>query len=226
MTFILNVLHRDMSILAADQKAIALWPVRSGSGITVPAGRGSVVHGFNKITLNANAGMALGIAGDTQSHSYTQQINLSIGVNEGLSIIRKHMERFLRVDQRAGLITSTEFTVNQCIASFFDQDVGVYFSNSFLFTPTRSETRLHRAGDEVKILYAGTGGKHFEDALGSAAITPFRAAAKDACSPEACMAWMRNAFVSVGANDPDSGHDPMFVVSTRASPQFRSIERF
>jgi hypothetical protein len=76
------------------------------------------------------------------------------------------MERFLRVHDRAGLSTLTTFTVNQGIASFFDKDTGMYFSNTFLFSPVRNETRLHRAADEVKIFHAGSGSEHFENAVG------------------------------------------------------------
>jgi len=212
-----------MSILAADRKAIAEWPV-SSAGITVPAGSGSVVNDFNKITLNSSGSLALGIAGHTQDHYYTQAIEWSASIDEGLLVIRKHMERFLRVHDRAGLSTLTSFTVNQGIASFFDKDTGMYFSNTFLFSPVRNETRLHRATDEAKILHAGSGSEHFEKAVGSVGIDSFLASTKNACTPEECVPWMQDAFRRVSANDAGSGAEAMFVVSTRSSPKFRSIE--
>ena len=225
MTFILNVLHREMSILAADRKAIAEWPVSSASSITVPAGGSSVVNDFNKITLNSNGRLALGIAGHTQDHYYTQAIEWSVSIDEGLLAIRKHMERFLRVHDRTSLSTLNSFTVNQGIASFFDDDTGTYFSNTFLFTPVRNETRLHRAADEAKIFHAGSGSEHFEKVVGSVDIDSFLASTKNACTPEACVSWMQDAFKRVSVSDSGSGAEAKFVVSTRSSPKFRSIER-
>jgi hypothetical protein len=225
VTFILNVLHRDMSILAADRKAIAEWPVSSTSGIAIPARGSSVVDDFNKITLNSTGSLAVGIAGNTQDHYYTQAIEWSVSVDEGLLTIRKHMERFLSVHDRPGLSTLTTFTVNQGIASFFDKDTGMYFSNTFLFSPVRNETRLHRAADDVKIFHAGSGSEHFEKAVGLIDIDSFLASAKNAHTPESCIPWMQEAFKRVSVSDTGSGAEAMFVVSTRSSPKFRTIER-
>ena len=225
MTLILNVLHKDMSILAADRKAIAEWPDSSVPDIAAPAGIGSVVNDFNKITLNARGDLALGIAGRTQDHYYTQAIERSVSIDEGLLVIRKHMERFLRVHDRVGLSTLTSFTVNQGIASFFDNNTGMYFSNTYLFSPVRSETRLYRAADEVKIFHVGSGSEHFEKAVGSVDINSFLASAKNACAPEACIPWMQEAFMRVSASSVTSGSEATFVVSTRANPEFRLIER-
>lgn len=224
MTFILNVLHRDMSILAADRKAIAEWAVSSASDITVPARGGSVIDDFNKITLNANGSLALGITGHTQDHYYTPAIEWSVSIDEGLLVIRKHMERFLRVHDRAGLSTLTSFTVNQGIASFFDKDTEMYFSNTFLFSPVHNKTRLHRAADEIKIFHAGSGSEHFEKAVGLVEINSFLASTKNSCTPEACIPWMQDAFRKVSASDVGSGAKAMFVVSTRSSPKFCSIQ--
>lgn len=223
MTFILNVLHRDMSILAADRKAIAEWPVSSASSIAVPARGRLVVSDFNKITLNLSGILALGIAGHTRDHYYTQEFERSVSIDEGLLTIRKHMERFLRVHDRAGLSKLTSFTVNQGIASFFDENTGMYFSNTFLFSPVRNEYRLHRAADEAKIFHAGSGSEHFEKAIGSMEIDSFLTAIKSACTPEACIPWMQDAFRKVGASDTNSGTEAMYVVSTRSSPKFRSM---
>jgi hypothetical protein len=223
VTFILNILHRDMSILAADQKAIAEWPVTRD--MTVHAGGDSIVHDYKKITLILNKSLALGIAGHTQDHYYIPTIALSANIAEVLWKIRKHMEGFLRVHDRTSLSTLTSFTVNQCIASFFDQDAGMYFSNTFLFSPVRNETRLHRATDGVQIFHVGSGSEHFEKAVGLVDIDSFIASTKNSCTPEACIPWMQDAYRRVSASDAGSGAEAVFVVSTRSNPKFRPIER-
>lgn len=224
MTLILNLLHKDMSILAADRKAIAEWPVSMGSRISVVDKGSLVVNNFNKITLNASGSLALGIAGRTQDHSYTQKIESSVSVDDGLIAIRKHMECFLCVHDRSGLRKLTEFAINQSIVSFFDGDTGMYFSNTFLFSPIHNETRLHRATDGAKIFHAGSGSGHFEKAVGLAEIDSFLASTKAMCTVEECIPWMRMAFSKVSASDIGSGADAMFVVSTRSSPKFHLVE--
>jgi hypothetical protein len=92
VTLILNILHRDMSILAADRKAMAEWPVASAPDITAHNGGTSVAHDYNKITLNSNRSLALGIAGHTQDHYYLQTIERSASIDEWFWTIRKHMD--------------------------------------------------------------------------------------------------------------------------------------
>jgi hypothetical protein len=224
VTFILNLLHSDMSILATDRKALAEWPVTATPDMTVHSGGSSIVRDYKKITLNSSRSLALGIAGHTQDHYYTQKIEWSVSVDEGLSIVRKHMESFLRVHDRAGLSTLTSFAVNEGIASFFDQGTGMYFSNTFRFSPVGNETRLHRATDGVRILHAGSGSAHFEKAVGLVNIDTFIASSKNSCTPEECIPWMQDVFRRVSCSDSGSGAEAVFVVSTRSSPKYRSIE--
>lgn len=225
VTFILNILHRDMSILSADRKAMAEWPVTAAPDMAVHAGDTSIVQDYNKITLNSSRSLALGIAGHTQDHYYIQTIERSASIDEGLWTIRKHMERFQRVHDRSSLITLTSFMVNQGIASFFDQDADMYFTNTFLFSPVEIQTRLHRSTDGVKIFHAGSGSEHFEKAVGLENIDSFIASTKNSCTPEACISWMQDAYRRISESDPGSGAEAVFVVSTRSDPKFRSTER-
>ncbi len=226
MTFILNVLHKDMSLLAADRKATAEGPTTiTMPGITIHVEAGATIHGYKKLTLNQSKNLALGIAGNTQDHPYAQAIEQSATIDEGLKAIREHMETFLRVHDRANLITLTSFMENQGIASFFDGDTGTYFSNIFLFSPVHSYTRLYaRTIDGARLFHVGSGSDHFEKAVGLEEINSFIASIKDSCTPEACIPWIQEAYKKVSASDAGSGDEPVFVVSTRASPEFRSVE--
>jgi hypothetical protein len=209
-----------MSILAADRKAIAGWPDTATPDMSVHAEGGPVVHDYNKITLNSSRCLAIGISGRTQDHYYFPEIKLSASIDEALSKIRKHMEYFLRVNDRAGLKTLTNFMVNQGIASFFDKDLDMYFTNTFQFSPVDNQTRLHRGGDVAKIFHAGSGSKHFEEAVGFECIESFISSTKNSCTPEACISWMQDAYKSVSSRDAGSGAEAMFVLSTRSNPKF------
>jgi len=152
-------------------------------------------------------------------------IERSANIDDWFLTIRKHMEGFLRVHNRSSLSTLTSFMVNQGIASFFDRDADSYFTHTFRFSPVESQTRLHGPIDGAKIFRAGSGGEHFETAVGLANIESFIASTKNSCTLETCIPWMRDAYRKVSESDPDSGGEPVFVVSTRSEPKFRFIER-
>jgi len=220
VTFVLNILHRDMSILAADRKAIAGGLDTAALGMSAPADSGSVVSDFNKITLNSRLCLAIGIAGNTHEHYYIPEIRLSASVNDVLSEIRRSMEYFLRVNDRSALKLLPPFMVNQSIATFFDKDADMYCTNTFLFSPVENQSRLHSGGDVAKIFHAGSGSKYFEEVVGMECIESFVSSTKESCTPEECIPWMQDAFEKVSARDNYSGSEAMFVVSTRANPKF------
>lgn len=220
MTFILNVLHRDISILAADRKAIA-----GGLNLAAPETSATAVNDFNKITVNPSLNLAIGIAGNTHEHFYLPEIRLSASVNEVLYKIRRNMEHFLRVNDRALLKTLPPFMVNQALVTFFDKAADMYCTNTFLFSPVENHTRIHSGGDVAKIFHAGSGSQHFEEAVGMEFIKSFISSISSSCTPEACIPWIKDAFEKVSAKDQYSGHEAVFFVSTRESPRFSKWER-
>jgi hypothetical protein len=225
VTFILNVLHKDMSILAADQMAIADFSHQALPDLTAHPSSTFAIHDFKKITLNSSSNLALGIAGFTHEHSYTQSLERSDSIDDGLLIIRKHMGRFMRIHDRIGLLALNTFTVNQGIASFFDQKADVYFTNTFLFSPIENQTRLHRGTDVAKVFHAGSGSEYFKTEGAIADIESFVASTKNSCTSEACISWMQETYKRVGNVDAGTGAEAVFVMSTRSKPKFHFIER-
>ena len=212
-----------MSILAADQKAIAELPCTAIPDVALRAEGASIIHDYKKITLHLSKSLALGIAGRTQDHYYLPTLDWSVSINELLSKIRKHQESFLRIHDRTGLNTLTSFEVNQGIASFFDQEAGMCFTNTFLFSPVEIQTRLHRGRDEVQIFHAGAGSEHFKKVVGLDEIDTFKASIKKSCTPEVCVPWMQDVYRKVSASDSGSGAEAAFVVSTKSNPKFRPV---
>lgn len=220
MTLILNVLHRDISILAADRKAIA-----GGLNLAAPETSATAVNDFNKITVNPSLHLAIGVAGNTHEHFYLPEIRSSASINEVLSKIRRNMEHILRVNDRALLKSLPPFIVNQAIVTFFDKAEGMYYTNTFRFSPVENHTRIHSGGDVAKIFHAGSGGQHFEEAVGMECIKSFISSIGSSCTPEACIPWMQDAFEKVSAKDQYSGTEAVFFVSTRENPRFSKWER-
>ena len=214
MTFILNILHSEMSILATDRKAIAGSPVTASPET-------STVYDYKKITLHASRSLALGIAGNTQDHYYAPTLYPNASIDDVIWKVRKHMEGFLQVHDRSGLSTLTSFMVNEGIVSFFDQDAGSYFSYTFLFSPVSNQNRLYRANGEVQIFTAGSGSKSYEKAVGKEEINSFVASTKESCTPESCILWIQDVYRKISTYDEDSGPEAMFVVSTKSNPKFQ-----
>lgn len=223
MTLILNVLHKDISILAADKQARAVWPVSAMSFSTVPASGGTVVSDFNKVTMNRSRALAVGIAGNTQDHCYTKEIEETESIDESLRVIRNHIQRSVPVYDRARLSNLSSFVPNEAIATFFDHGMGMYFANKYLFSPVEVQARLYRATDEVQVFLAGSGRKYMEGQEGLAVLASFKASVRTSCTPEACISWLQHAYKLVAASDPEIGAEPMFVLSTRSEPEFRPI---
>jgi len=210
-----------MSILAADKKAVADWPSISG----FPSRGKAVVHDQKKITMNLNGQMAIGVAGYSDHNSYIGEFEKSESVSSGLLIIRRHMERFLQVDDLVSLIKSASPFVNECIASFYDESTQTYFTNEFQFNEFTNKTYLHRASDGVKLFCAGSGRNHFDLASGVMEIQSLAASNESACFQEACIDWMQNIFKLVSAKDDGCGSEAMFVISNRINREFRVLDR-
>lgn len=223
MTLILNVLQKDISILAADKNARALWPNSAMSFTTVPASNGPLVDDFNKITTNTSNMLAVGIAGNTQDHSYTMEIESSDSIDEGLRAIQNHIESSVPVYDCANLNNLSSFTANEGIATFFDQRTGMYFAKKYLFSPIEVQARLYRATDEVQVFRAGSGRKYMDGQQGLAAIDSFTASVRASCTAEACISWLQHIYRLVAASDPEIGAEPALFLSTRSAPEFRSI---
>jgi hypothetical protein len=220
VTFILNILHKDMSILAADQKAVADWPSPFG----FPSRGKAVSYGNQKIVTNLTGLMAIGASGYSEHNSYIGEFERSEGINEGLSIIRNHMEAFLLIDNRPELIKSASQFENECIASFYDNDMRTFFTNEFKFNEFSNGTRLHRASDDAKIFCAGSGRDHFDISRARVEVNSLVATKENSDIQDKFISWVEEVFKRVSETDEGCGAEPMFAVSTRENHAFRTIE--
>jgi hypothetical protein len=221
VTFILNVLHKDMSILAADQKAIAEWPSIWG----FPSQGKTVCHDYKKITMNSTGLLAIGMSGYSEHHSFIGEVERSESINDGLSIIRNHMEGFLLVDDRAALIKSASPFENECVTSFYDKDTQTFFTNEFRFNEFSNTTHLHRASDGVKLFCAGSGRNHFDLTSGRTEVQSLVATNESLHMPGVVISWMKAVFRKVSAQNEGCGAEAIFAVSTRTNQEFRLSER-
>ena len=219
MTFILNVLHKDISVLAADQKAFAEWTSISG----FPSRSKAVSHDNKKIETNSTGLMAIGVSGYSEHNSYIDEFRRSSEINDGLSIIRRHMEEFLLIDDRPTLIKSASSFENECIASFYDSDTQTFFTNEFSYNEFSNSTRLHRASDDVKVFCAGSGRDHFDCIIGAAEVSLLVEGSEYSHIQDILISWAIEVFKRVSEADEGCGAEPIFAVANRMNNDFRII---
>lgn len=81
MTFILNLLHKDFSLIAGDKQGNTIGPGTLEVGTTTIHHNGKLtVEGVKKIFLAGNKHVALGYAGNTSAHGYVQALPAPIQV--------------------------------------------------------------------------------------------------------------------------------------------------
>lgn len=210
-----------MSILAADQKAVAEWPSMFG----FPSRGKAVCHDYKKITVNSTFLLAIGTSGYSEHNFYIEEVERSESINDGLSIIRSHMESFLQVNNLATLIKLASPFENECIATFYDEDTQTFFTNEFGFNQFSNRTRLHRASDEVKIFCAGSGRSNFNADSARKEVQSLVDANDNLQLEEKLVSWMKDAFRRVSAQNEDCGADALFAVSTRMHHEFHVSDR-
>ena len=226
MHFIINLLHKDFSILLSDKKATFDRP------ITIKCGKVMVSEGVTlknpeaqSIFLTACSTVALGIAGNVHDHVYIDTVQKITNVDDVLKSIRSHMECFLQVANRSEIMQPQSWLENQSIATFFDPIGSAYFSNLFLFSKFHNHTRLYRSLDRGGILmHVGSGSKIFEKIVGRSRIEVFASSVSSVDLVDDYLEWFSDVFRKISAVDNAVGRDFTGVISTRESPNFVPIK--
>lgn len=220
MTFILNILHKDLAIVAADKKGVAEWPDIWG----LKTSERVETNDLKKIVLNSTGEMAIGIAGYSPHNTFENGFRCAKSSEEALSNVRKHMEGFLQVGDLPSLINSASPFVNESIASFYDFSSQTFFSNEFYFNEYSNGTRLHRASEQVKLFCAGSGKAYFDLENEKKNLLSLIESTAEIDLSEAFMQWVTDRFETVSKKDNGCGSEVLFAVSTRKDKKFRLID--
>jgi hypothetical protein len=223
--FIINLLHKDFSILLSDKKAVFDRPITIKSGkVTVSEGVTIKNLEAQSIFLTACSTVALGIAGNVHNHTYIDPVQKITNIDDVLKSIRSHMECFLQVANRSEIMQQQSWLENQSIATFFDPIGSAYFSNLFLFSKIHNHTRLYRSLDSGGILiHLGSGSKIFEKIMGRSRIEVFASSVSSVDLVDDYLEWFSDVFRKISEVDTDVGKDFTGVISTRESPYFVHI---
>ena len=115
MTFILNILHKDFSLLAADRKGNSQGPVTATVGkITIVMPSGAVIEGMKKILLPRNHKFAVAFAGSTSDHGYLDSLTELETFEDAATRIRSHMEAHYQFQGRDKEVGYSGLSLRQC----------------------------------------------------------------------------------------------------------------
>ena len=220
MTFILNVLHKDFSLLCSDRRAHSEGPstMRMGN-ITIHAQGGITINGVRKLSLSADKVIAHGFAGNASDHAYREMIETSDSIDAVLSAIAQHAAEF-HCDRRTALQT-TSYMENSCITTFFDSKLSTFFSSLRLFSLLGGQSHLYAARENgAMLLHIGSGSSSFEKAIPRDDIVSFAKSIQSTGDIETSVAWLKHAYARVSEIDEGTGAEMVSLVSTRDHPHF------
>ena len=227
MTFVLNLLHKDFSLLAADRQGNVDGPatITVGNMTVHVTGGKTTINGLKKIAISDNKTCALGIAGNSNEHRYIEQFKSSETPLHAMKQIRNAMEAFFDFDARDELLAGTPQMENQTLLTFFDNEKSAFFTNMSLFTKFANTTNLYarRANSSPILCHIGSGSSHFEAAVGLDEINAFIARVAVGADVEDLITWFKSTFEKVSALAPDCSPDFDAVLSTREKPNFESV---
>ena len=224
MTFILNVLHKDFSLIASDRKATFEGPTKIETpGLVIHAKKGVTIQGYKKIHIGKQKTIAIGIAGKAGDHSYISKFEKSKNVHSTLSLIRRHMEDFLIKDHK--IILELDSCVdNHGIVTYYEPETNEFFSNFYSFSLIHNYIKLYPSFKEKGLLISvGSGSSVFESAVGTQEITQFADSLNSLADVPTCVEWIKQAYKKVSAQDEGSGEEVVAFLATKKEPVFVEI---
>jgi hypothetical protein len=226
MTFILNVLHHNYSLLAADWQGNTDGPTTITIGnVTINAPKGTRIEGFRKVKISKCGTVAVGVAGNTMEHKYFNNFESADGIDSALKSILDSIRDFLLSPDRSQNFSKPTMMQNEGIASFFDLTTSRYFSLLYLYTHLHAHSHWYQvASGSAMLLHVGSGSSEFETAVGLDEINGFVASLKVSSDPQACMDWIKDAYEKVSLVAKGVGKKPEFFLSTRSEKSFRVWE--
>jgi hypothetical protein len=226
MTFILNILHKDYSLLAADRKGHTDGPATVTFGnITLNMPDGGVINGVKKIRLNDNARFAIGIAGTIAAHTYLDDACKASEGQVALAAVNEFVHGQLAINQLEEILPGGPLMRNSTLVSFFDAATGAFFTSFHEFSRFTATTCIYarKENPSPQPFHAGSGSSNFEKAVGLDWINSFIVKLREGLTLEERLECLDTAFAKVSEIDAGCGSDYEAVLATRDEPSFRFV---
>jgi hypothetical protein len=226
MTFVLNVLHKDYSLLVADTLSGAAEDLTVTTGsLTITVPKGGTIEGFKKIRVSNDQRLALAFAGATNDHAYLESFSNTVNEVDAMRLLRNHMESRFDFNERDKLLAGKGFMENSALLTFFDPEHEAFISTLSIWQPlsNATDTKARKANPSPFLLHIGSGSSKFEEAVGKDEINTFITSLESGSSLEERLAWIDVAFEKVSHIAAGCGVTYEAVLATRDDPVFRFV---
>lgn len=227
MTFVLNLLHRDFSVIAADTKAKVDGELRlrfrdMSTSVVIRGEKSLSLYGFKKIHLSSARDIAIGIAGKVQDHGYIHEARKAGDAKGVLDTVLHHS---LSKNHRE-VMEHDSSVENGGVVTYYERETGVFFSTLYTFSMVHNYSRLCAGLEHGRLVHAGSGSAVFTDAVGDEKITRFAESIRSVKDLKAGIRWMEEAYVTVSGVDEGTGNEMVGFVATKENPCFVDIREF
>lgn len=229
MTLIINVLHKDFSLLAADRQANASGPTTITIGnlrVELPNG-GKIIGLFPKVITTANGTAALGSSGTTAEHTYLEAFKSATSAEMGLRAVRDVAHGFFDFNERELLLRGEIQMINSSITSFFDAEKDSFWS--FIINYTRfafsQSVYARRVNASAQIFSVGSGHDALARILDGEEHDKFIASITKSWREMDLALWLERCFKAVSDEDNTVGDTYDALIAHRNDPFFRPLAR-
>ena len=220
MTFIVNILHKDFSIISSDKRASTEGPTTIRvDNITIHAEQGATIQGFKKLFLSKNMTVALGMSGNANEHRYTGEFENADHILPALALVRLHMEHFLLQDYTS-LGLNDSFVSNEVIATYCYPETGSFFSNVFQFSPIHNYTRLFMGTDNARLVHVGSGSKIYDSHPELEELRKSFPEDEPLSNIQGYLDWIKQTYRAVSACDEHTSEEMVLFSATQRDPLF------
>ena len=223
MTFIVNILHKDFSIISSDRRASTEGPTTiQVDRITIHAEQGTTIQGFKKLFLSKDMTVALGMSGSANEHRYTGEFENTDHILPALALIRLNMEHFLLQDYTS-LALNDSFVNNEVIATYCSPETGSFFSNVFQFSPIHNCTRLYMGTDKARLIYVGSGSNIYDSHPQLEKLRQSFPEDEPLNNIQSYLDWIKQTYRAVGACDEHTSEEMVVFFATQRDPLFVEV---
>lgn len=229
MTLILNVLHKDFSVIAGDKLLNASGPATlSMSGLTIKLPTGGKIHGaYPKVITSKGGSTAVGSAGVVAEHTYLEGVRSAEAPSEALRAVREAAYGAFNFHERDRLLASEGQMINESMVSFFDVEKKAFWT--FILTYTRFESHqfayARRQNATAQIFSIGSGNGTLHEKVPEEDFNAFVASIETEWTEEAIGVWLDQLFGVVGEHNDTVSVEYDAWIATRDVPKFRPLCR-
>lgn len=227
MTLIVNVLHRDFTLLAGDRLANASGPVTVTAGsltIKMPAG-GKITGLFPKVITSKGGRAAVGAAGTIADHTFREAFQAADSPESALGAVRATAHDFFDFSARDYFIDGVAQMRNEVITTFYDQEKSAFWTFIIDYTKFQSNqyTFARKTNPKAEVLSVGSGTKTMRERVSTEEIHRFLDAVTDNWSERQLAEWLGSVFKVVSEVNESVSESYEAVIATREDPFFRML---